>query len=684
MLTMDQHFPDAPYISFDEFSAREEVERTAQAGFDSLFIFTKCHWGFCYHPTRRGVQHPALRGRDMVGELVDECLRQGIIPIAYHSIVFDQTMAELHPEWRLRSEGGEEVVWNREGNPLFRANAQPDPLAGAQSWRFREVCINTGYRRFTLDLIEEFAHAYAFDGVFIDIFGVTTACWCESCRGLYSERAIPAHSSERIDVFRRTELWWESWEQFILDIRSTLDAVRPAMSLSINGTLPGRILRHASFPYSEGGEHPFNMDLLRGCRMPDYQAGIGSPMYDPKSTDTLKQQTSTILSHGGRLLYFFGPGRSVNGVIESHWFDYMEPVNRESMRILPLLEGSRTLPSVAVYHHDACASDIESYHHLSWMNLWRGISGVLQVFRRLHIPCDFLPNWRLTADLASQYRLIIVPEITCISDSDRDLLSEYVEAGGVLLVTGATGVRDEHGVDRPERAFDRLLGIRSLGTDHRYDINTVGGYLTVTDESVLPHLSRDHHYIMPGPFESIVCSDARQAAAIAEPLAVETPGSFIGWQPLPPAPHAVHPAVTTITRGRGRAIYCAAPLAQYLSEAIRWPQLILASVASAVRADLGIRIDGPGSQVDLVVHHLRAGSLLVHLVNTTAARPPGVCEHIEGVGISLERTEWAVSSATVEYPGRAELSVARTASCWSIALPALHHHMIVRIDASVA
>jgi hypothetical protein len=353
---MDQHLPDAPYISFDGFSAREEVEHLQEAGFDSLFVFTKCHWGFTYHPTRVGVQHPALRGRDMVGELVEECRRWRVSAVAYHSIVFDQTAARLHPEWRLLNRRGEPVVWNREGNPLFAANTQTESQAGGQAWRFDMTCINTGYREYTLDLVDEVAR-YPVESLFVDIFGVTTSCFCPTCFARYASRGVDPYLDQREAVFDRTELWWELWERFLLDIRARLAARRPGATLFINGTMPGRILRHADFAYSEGGEHPHTMDVLRGCRMGSHQAGIGYPMYDPLSTAEMRLRTSTILAHGGRLLYFCGPGRSHDGRMEKRWFQYLAPVNAETRRIEPLLEGAEALTAAAVYHHDANASD---------------------------------------------------------------------------------------------------------------------------------------------------------------------------------------------------------------------------------------------------------------------------------------------------------------------------------------
>jgi hypothetical protein len=679
MLTMDQHFPDAPYISFDAFSAEEEARNVRAAGFDSLFIFTKCHWGYCYHPTRIGVPHPKLRGRDMVGELVHACRAQGVSPTAYHSIVFDQAMTRLHPEWRLLNSRGEPVIWNREGNPLFAANAGVDSGAGAQAWRFPEACINTGYREFTLGLIDEIAD-YAIDGLFIDIFGVTTSCFCPSCLALYRAKGIDPYSARREDVFDRIELWWERWESFMVDIRRLLDAHRPGIALSINGTMPGRILRHATFPYSEGGEHPHNMDILRGCRMPTLQGGIGYPMVDPLSTDEMMQRTSTVLAHGGRLLYFCGPGRGVDGRIEPRWYEYMAPVNAATRRIEPFLEGAQPLPAAAVYHHDANASDIGTDHYLSWMNLWRGSAGILAAFRRIHLPGDFLPNWRCTAESLAGYRFVVVPDVTCLGDADIALLEGYVRGGGTLLVTGETAWRDQACRQRPSPAMDSFLGIRTLGRETAYDVNTISGYFRPGSDPLFRALAPTFEYPMPGTFLKVEATDAAVVGHVAVPLAVETPDSFMGWQPLPPSPDNRWPGLTVVTRGKGRAYYCVAPLGRLTFQGARWAMLLVEDLARVSGAGTGIGLEGPGALVDMTCHR-RGSQLVVHLLNRTPAVGRRLLEPLPGVTLVVDPARQPeVRTAALAYPETGPLDVERGPGVLRVALPPLGIHTIVTLS----
>lgn len=58
-------------------------------------------------------------------------------------------------------------------------------------------------------------------------------------------------------------------------------------------------------------------------------------------------------------------------------------------------------------------------------------------------PFDFISNIHLV-DIKDQYKLIILAGVEVISNATRDTLLRWVESGGNLLITGNTGMYDEH------------------------------------------------------------------------------------------------------------------------------------------------------------------------------------------------------------------------------------------------
>ena len=136
VLMIDQHFPDAPYITFSRFDAADQVRRCKDAAIDSLHVTTKCHWGHSYYRTETGLMHPALKGRDMVGELVAESRRAGIEAIAYYCILFENLAARNHRDWRFITKEGKPAIRNE----LFGATGSPRLRPGTSStdcsWTF--------------------------------------------------------------------------------------------------------------------------------------------------------------------------------------------------------------------------------------------------------------------------------------------------------------------------------------------------------------------------------------------------------------------------------------------------------------------------------------------------------------------------------------------------------------------
>jgi len=45
---------------------------------DSITLFSKCHHGYAYHPTKANVQHPGLHGFNLLGEQLKVCRELGV------------------------------------------------------------------------------------------------------------------------------------------------------------------------------------------------------------------------------------------------------------------------------------------------------------------------------------------------------------------------------------------------------------------------------------------------------------------------------------------------------------------------------------------------------------------------------------------------------------------------------
>ncbi len=91
------------------------------------------------------------------------------------------------------------------------------------------------------------------------------------------------------------------------------------------------------------------------------------------------------------------------------------------------------------------------------------IQGVENALLEGHIPYDFIPDDQLTAERLARYRVVILPNVRCLSDVELELFRAYVRAGGGLLATFATGLHDLTGAARADFGLADVFGCSFTG-----------------------------------------------------------------------------------------------------------------------------------------------------------------------------------------------------------------------------
>ncbi len=105
--------------------------------------------------------------------------------------------------------------------------------------------------------------------------------------------------------------------------------------------------------------------------------------------------------------------------------------------------------------------------------------------------CGYQPTCISAKELAAgirarDYRVLVLPYATCLSDEQVAALRAYVEDDGILVVDGRAGLLTGDGAFRDTRPLDDLLGVTSPAGRAGFTAPGVGGELTVGAE-------------MPGP-----------------------------------------------------------------------------------------------------------------------------------------------------------------------------------------
>jgi len=146
-----------------EFDPKEFASVLKEARVNSVTCFAKCHHGMSYYDTRVGIRHPSLTF-DLLRAQIEACHAEGIRVPIYYSVVWENWMGEMHPEWQ---------QLRRNGQPCG-----PEPFQPGWKW----MCLNTPYVDYVAAQTQELLASYPFDGMFYDIvFQNDPGCYCRYC-----------------------------------------------------------------------------------------------------------------------------------------------------------------------------------------------------------------------------------------------------------------------------------------------------------------------------------------------------------------------------------------------------------------------------------------------------------------------------------------------------------------------
>ena len=85
---------------------KKQFQEALKAGYvNSITVFSKCHHGWAYHPSKANEMHPNLKF-DLLGAQIEAAHEIGVKTPVYISAGFDEKAAHEHPEWIGEDESG--------------------------------------------------------------------------------------------------------------------------------------------------------------------------------------------------------------------------------------------------------------------------------------------------------------------------------------------------------------------------------------------------------------------------------------------------------------------------------------------------------------------------------------------------------------------------------------------------
>jgi len=499
-------FHTSPWIPdvASEFEAREFVRTFREAHVTSVNIFAKCHHGMSYYPTKVGTMHPALKGRDLMGEMIEALHREGIRCPLYTTVGWEEDAAHRFPEWRqLRKDG------------TFATRNASEKAPGP--WKFLNF-LHPDYLDYMEAHVRELLSGYDVDGFIFDIvFFAEDACWSDESMAFRHKHGFLNNDPE-------TQAKFESVAQtfFVNRMSAFIRGLNPKVSLFYNTT-------NRPFVDSDYGIRP-RIPACTHFELESLPSGFWGYQHFPRLARLVSRWGVPWVSQTGRFQKMWGDfgGIKPQAALEYECFrtqalggevcvgDQLPPRGRldaAAYRLIgavyaqcemaePFYQGSGPLAQVGV----VCPH----YPGQDETTSGKSEEGAVQMCEETHYESAVLDDAGTFDDL----ELVILPDSVVITPRLKSALAEYYKKGGRLILSHRSGF-DANGrwaLDflplnfsgevekyptywRARAAFDAGLSI-SDRVFYQQGMNVIAGReMEVLVDRVLPYFKRtDLHF----------------------------------------------------------------------------------------------------------------------------------------------------------------------------------------------
>ena len=501
---------DIPDIA-EKFDAKAFARSLKEAYVDSVTVFSKCHHGLSYHPTRVGKMHPHLKF-NLLRAQMDALHAEGIKAPVYLTATWDELAAFEHPEWR--------TVLPDNSFAMFRA-----PEGNGVGWTFLDL--STPYLDYLIaqtdEMLEMFPDA---DGIFMDI-SFQLPSISSSAKTKMDAMGLDWMSPADRDSFTN-----HSVENYMTRVRDAVHNRDPKMPLFFNSGHVRRGLRKhyadfythleiESLPTAGWGYEHFPLSAR-------YLDPIGIPFLGMtgkfhthwgevggyKHPQALIYEVGAMLAQGARVS--IGDHLHPSGQLETSTLKLVGPAfkyvaDREAWAV-----NSTNRADIAMLSVEAAARPklvgVPEYYESPDEGCVRVLLETQSAFDVVDLDSDF-----------SAYLLVILPDAIHVDAALKAKLDRYVEAGGKVLLTGMSGID-------PERGFVLDVGGTWRGTSP----NTQGDYLLPIAELQASFV--EDPLFMYLPAERVLATNGEVLGEVFEPYFDRNPRHFMGHLHAPAKP----------------------------------------------------------------------------------------------------------------------------------------------------
>jgi len=541
---------------------------------------------------------------DLVDRFLSRAHQHGIMVVQCFKMNRWPSVAKLHPEWLIQDiDDGRQL----EPNALF-------------------LCHNTAFRQWLADFLVDRMQRHEIDGVWFDdtAYGSRAArrpwpagCRCQSCRELYrrqSGREVP----QKVDWDSKDFKLWVNWRyqnvrqfqayitQKVRSVKS--DAVvafhnqaRPSHNWQTAGALDLVDLKCHFFNEIGIMGPQMPSKLARAHRLPNCEIWYWFPQHLPNVDGPVELDPAYATLPGLIAL--------ANGVVPQATYDHFP----EKQMTYSFGEFRKRRDYVGGESFKHCALHLSrqtrDFHYTREPDdYWKQFAGVAEILGQAHVITDVLFDSSLKREELAPYKLLVLPNSSCLSQEQCEAIRGWVQDGGTLLASYETSLKDELGDQRENFALADVFGVDYVGS---YDRDGKSGTIYA------PAAKRCEEEFGAGlALEGQHTIVRARDGATLEPLwnlsSRTTVGLEFGRAIYNARMHdSGHPGVTCNPVGKGKAIYVSVDVGTAF-HGYPTPRIRRFMAGLAARAPAAITVEAP-SRFEITAFWRGQFRLLVHL-----------------------------------------------------------------------
>ncbi len=638
----------------DQFDPDVFADTLARAHVNSVTCFARCHHGWMYFDTQAFPErrHPHL-SRNLLLEQIRACHARGIRVPIYVTVQWDHYTANLHPEWLVVDEHG-----CPRGTPLYEAGF------------YRSLCVNSPYVDFLKAHVREILETLPVDGFFFDIVQPQD-CSCRFCRAEMTARGL---DPSRADV--RQAFGLEVLHRFKRDMTAFVRQFNAEATIFYNAghigprhravadaythweleSLPSGGWGYMHFPLTMRYARTLGLDCLGMTGKFHTSWGDFSSF---KNLPALQYECFNMLALNAKCS--IGDQLPPSGQICPHVYDLIGQVYGEVERKEPWCRAARPVVEIGVLTPAEWSDE----------HIPAAAAGAVAMLEQSGHQFDILDTAGLARpDLASAYRIIILPDEIPVGPEAAQHLKRYLAQGGALIASYHAGLNAEGTAFALEALGVERVGEAPYSPDFILPAGPIGAGLPPTEHVMY----RRGLQVQAQPGSQVL-------AQTVLPFFNRTYEHFCSHRHTPSSGQVGYPGIVQ----NGRCIYFMHPVfTQYNQNAPRWCKQLLLNALDLLLPNPLIRHNGPATLRVTVNDQPGEHRRIVHLLHYIPERRSQDMDVIEDV-LPLYQIELSVRvpgqvSGAVCVPQNEPLTFTQEQDRVTLILPKLTGHQMIDLE----